>query len=562
MSHHDRPTVLILGAGINGAAIARELAINGVSVCVVDTADLAFGATAYSSRLIHGGLRYLEYGEFDLVRESLAERARLLRLAPQFVHPLRLFIPVSTRWSGLRKSAARFLGREVASNSTGDVPPRGLWLVRMGLWLYDRFARDPQMPPHTVHQLGTAGEPSVDPKVFRWLCSYSDAQIRYPERFVVALLEDARQAAAQNGAALDVFTYHRAELKNRTAEIYPVDKAGSPVRTFEPAAIINATGAWVDETLKRLHIPERQLMAGTKGSHLVSSNSRLRQALGEHGLYAEARDGRPVFVLPFGTWTLIGTTDLPFEGDPSRAVATPQEIQYLVDTVNHLLPEVALQAGDVEVHYSGVRPLPFSGPASPAAVTRRHWLEENKACSLPLYSVIGGKLTTCRSLAETSAQTLLERLGWPRRGDSRERTIPGGENYPPTPAALDKRFEQVAQTTGWSVSQVREAFALLGTRAEQILEDLKDLPKENLAGTEIPLALARWSIEQESARHLGDLVERRLMLLYHPGLPRACLQQLATLLVEAGLLTADDCERELQAEIERLEHHFGKRVLP
>ena len=137
----DRGPVLILGAGINGAALARELVLGGISVVVVDSGDLAGGATSYSSRLIHGGLRYLEYGEFDLVRESLAERTRLLRLAPHLVRPLKLYIPVSNRLGGLRKSVRRFLGRK-SNETTRPDPPRGLWLVRAGLWLYDRYARD------------------------------------------------------------------------------------------------------------------------------------------------------------------------------------------------------------------------------------------------------------------------------------------------------------------------------------------------------------------------------------------------------------------------------------
>src|SRR5271154_1893735 len=137
--------VLILGAGINGAALARELALNGVGVVVVDTRDIASGATAYSSRLIHGGLRYLEYGDFSLVRESLGERTRLLKLAPQFVRPLRLFIPVRNRFGGLLSAARRFLGLKDRPHPD-RVLHRGLWTVRFGLWLYDHYARDPTLP--------------------------------------------------------------------------------------------------------------------------------------------------------------------------------------------------------------------------------------------------------------------------------------------------------------------------------------------------------------------------------------------------------------------------------
>src|SRR5262245_9386968 len=171
--------VLILGAGINGAALARELVLNGVGVYLVDTADIASGATAYSSRLIHGGLRYLEYGEFDLVRESLAERTRLLRLAPQVVRPLKLSIPVKTRTSGFVGAARTFLGLRGGATSQS----RGMWVVRMGLWLYDRYARDPMLPGHSARRVGEPATLAVSSD-YRWLCEYWDAQIQYPERFV------------------------------------------------------------------------------------------------------------------------------------------------------------------------------------------------------------------------------------------------------------------------------------------------------------------------------------------------------------------------------------------
>lgn len=555
MSTNTNP-ILILGAGINGVALARELVLQGVSVCVVDTADVAFGATAYSSRLIHGGLRYLEYGEFDLVRESLAERARLLQLAPQFVRPLELFIPVERRVSGLVQSAARFLRLERLL-AKHQARPRGLWLVKLGLWFYDAIARDPQLPKHAVHGLDDSGVPRVNRELFRWLCSYYDAQIRFPERFVVALLEDARRAADEAGCSFNLFTYHCATLSGRTVEIHSAVGDNGAVWSFEPAAIVNATGAWVDETLRRLNVPSQTLMGGTKGSHIVCGNPRLREALGEHGLYAEASDGRPVFVLPFGPWTLIGTTDLPFHGDPAQAVANQDEIDYLLATANHLLPDVRLTTEDVLLHYSGVRPLPATDPSSPAAVTRRHWLEENTACSVPLYSVIGGKLTTCRSLAESAATTILTRLGLPPRTATRDRTIPGGENYP---MSEQTEWQRLAANYALEVEQVRALWTLIGTRTEAILAELGRGPLDNLAGTHIPLLFARWVIRHEWVARLDDLVERRLMLLYDQGLSRETLSQLASLLVGEGKLTESDVEREIAQTTQRLQTHFGRSL--
>ncbi len=179
-----RPPVLILGAGINGAALARELVLNGAPVVLVDTDDLTSGATSASSRLIHGGLRYLEYGEFDLVRESVEERTRLLRLAPHLVRPLELFIPVRTRFGGLTSAVRRLMGKQ-----SHDPPAsRGLWLVRTGLRWYDTYARDPVLPRHKIYRADDPQALAVDSSCYRWQCSYFDAQVPFPERMVVALI--------------------------------------------------------------------------------------------------------------------------------------------------------------------------------------------------------------------------------------------------------------------------------------------------------------------------------------------------------------------------------------
>lgn len=560
----ERCPVLILGAGINGAALARELVIGGLPVVVVDTGDLARGATAYSSRLIHGGLRYLEYGEFDLVRESLAERTRLLRLAPQFVHPLLLHIPVGNRLGGLRHSLGRFFGADRHGAQAADAraaPPRGLWLVRAGLWLYDFYARDPSLPRHHVSRLDERSSLPIDRARYRWLCSYFDAQIRFPERFVVALFDDARRAA-QLAGSFQLLTYHRVELSGRGASVYSADNASRPVLEFEPAAVVNATGAWVDRTLQQLRATSPPLMGGTKGSHLITFHAGLRAALGEAGIYAEAADGRPIFILPLGDATLIGTTDLPFSGDPADAVASEAEIEYLLAAVRQVLPGMRLTEQDVEFHYCGVRPLPHSDVDRPAAISRRHWLEEHPGSPVPLYSVIGGKLTTCRSLAESSARTIRRRLGL--GGDvpgSRDRLIPGGENYPTEARSLDAAWQELADVHGWSVAQVKAIWQLRGTQTDSILVELADRERANLHGTDLPVAFARWVIANEWVRRLDDLVERRLMLLYDRRLSLACLRQLAGLLVEANLLRPAELESEVQRTVRRLASHFGRRLV-
>jgi glycerol-3-phosphate dehydrogenase len=510
----DRP-VVILGGGINGAAVARELVLNGVPVWLVDAADLAFGATAYSSRLIHGGLRYLEFGEFSLVKESLEERGRLLRLAPHLVKPLRLFIPVRNQWGGLTQAATKFLGLPLKSKQTAH---RGLRVVQVGLWLYDRYAADGSLPPRSLHQPGEEGVPAVSGQVAQQLWAYSDAQIIYPERLVIDLLADARQLAVEQGLDFRVLTYSQATLHGKSLEIRPVgDDRADPVATVEPAAIINATGAWVDRALAGLPLPSRRLMGGTKGSHFVTYQPRLAEELKGEGVYTEASDGRPVFLLPFGNGTLVGTTDIPFEGDPATVVATDQELDYLLSVVADVFPNAGLTREDITMHQCGVRPLPYVDAKTPAAITRRHQLVWNDASLVPLVSLVGGKLTTCRSLAEETAAAVLTRLGKTVSITSRERAIP--------PTDVDDRIEPPGSPQ-----------------------------------PAIPGAVAQSAIKHEWVTNLEDLVERRLMLHFSPQLSRDVLIMLAKELVQQGKLAVADIPAAVDTCATRLKSHFGLKL--
>ena len=561
-----KPTIVILGGGINGAAIARELALSGVSIWVVEQSDLCHGATAYSSRLVHGGLRYLEFGEFDLVRESLAERTRLLRLAPQFVQPLRLFVPVRKRAAGWLASAARFLRLPAGSQT----PERGLWLVRAGLWFYDRYARDKSLPRHRVLSLPNQAAPPVDASVFRWLCAYYDAQIRYPERFTQALLADARQICADRGAEFHVFTRHTARLSRAGLTVSPVDESteqAEPAETsrweeiVQPAAIVNATGAWVDETLQRLPLESERLMGGTKGSHLFTFHAGLRAALEAGGIYTEAPDGRPVFILPLAGGALIGTTDLPYTGDPSAAVANEEEIEYLVACVRQVLPAAGFSRCDIAWHYSGVRPLPRVDARSPAGITRRHSLIAHEEAPCPVFSVVGGKLTTCRSLAEETASAVFKRIGWRVEQTSRERPIPGATGFPVEAAKHAAVLAEFSRETGLSLEQSAALWNLWGTTAGAVANFCQGGQAVSLAGTHLPRGAVRYCLEHEWAATLDDLVERRLMLLYEPGLSRETLRDLAEEMLSANRLKPAEQSGAIAATLRRLESHFGLRFL-
>eukprot|EP00913_Durusdinium_trenchii_P008844 g8310.t1 len=490
--------VLILGAGVNGAALARELLLNGVSVRIVDAFDLAGGATAKSSRLIHGGLRYLEYGDFRLVRESLEERSRLRQLAPHLVKPLRLSIPMRQRVGGMIASAVRFFGLNryellrrlpIPFRNSGE---RGMWLVRVGLWLYDRFVTDPEFPNHIVQETSESTTPKVNRQEYHWICTYTDGQMLYPERFVVALLSDARAIAEERQLEFQVDTYCHAKLVGSHAEIF--DASGTKIDAFTPRAIVNASGAWGDRTLAELGVPSRKLFGGTKGSHFLTSHAGLRAALGGGGVYAEADDGRLVFVLPFGEMVLVGTTDERFDQPPESAVAGEDEIEYLIELTNDLFPDTPLSRADVTLHYSGVRPLPYNPEGKAGAISRDHHVERHEGTPMPAYTLVGGKLTTARAFGELAAETVCTALDVPFRHATRERFIPGGEDYPVDEASLVAEWNRLSERFELPVEQIQRVWSWYGTQSEAMLTPAGSRNATEhtaLVGTRIPVQVVR-----------------------------------------------------------------------
>jgi glycerol-3-phosphate dehydrogenase len=221
---------------------------------------------------------------------------------------------------------------------------------------------------------------------------------------------------------------------------------------------------------------------------------------------------------------------------------------------------VHLVREDVEMHYSGVRPLPSAEGKAPGAITRRHEIHETDFHGVPVYTLVGGKLTTCRTLAEQVADRIFGTLGTRRVADSRDRAIPGGEDYPIDRGALHAEWERLAQRFGIEIGTIEAVWSLVGTRTAAILSTLPEEEPQLLDGTLLPIGFARWVIREEWVSRLEDLVERRLMLLYHPGLTRKCLRQLAGLLVEAGRLDAVEVDSCVARTRDRLQHYYGKRV--
>lgn len=569
VSHGAEPVVLILGGGVHGVAIARELVLNRIPVCLVERADLAYGATAKSSRLIHGGLRYLEYGDIKLVRESLAERQRMLELAPYFVRPLRLYIPVRTQWTGLLRSAAGFLGGQRSGWAHWLEPqqtPRGFWPVRIGLGMYDFLAGRGPLPPSDVVNLGGPGTPRVDSRRYVGMLAYSDAQMLFPERFVLALLVDAAEIAARQQVPFTVHTWSEVQrtgdggfqIVSRHDDELVAHRPADTV-SVRPRLIVNATGAWGDVTREHLGIGRRALFGGTKGGHIVTFHPQLKEALQGQAVYAEADDGRLVFVLPFGEGVLIGTTDERFPEPPERATVTPEERDYLLQMVNEVFG-LSLTAADVAVQYSGVRPLPQARGLSNAAVSRDHELVWEDCEGVPVVTLVGGKLTTWRAFAEIVADSVLLRCSQLRTADTRQRRIPGNDPLPLHMAPGPDLWRLWAQECATRPEEVASLWPLLGTRLREVLQETRETARDPLPDCDVSVGVIRWLIRHEWVTTLEDLVERRLMLVFAPRLSLRLLQHLAECLVAEGKLRPEQLSPAVEHCRQRLEQHYGRVV--
>ncbi|MBI5288058.1 MAG: glycerol-3-phosphate dehydrogenase/oxidase [Chloroflexi bacterium] len=388
--------VVVVGGGINGAGIAREAQLAGYRTLLVEREDFGAGTTSRATRLIHGGLRYLEHGEFGLVYESLHERETLVREAPHLVRPLRLLVPVYA----------------------GDARPG--WKVRAGLVLYDLFSLRKSLPWHRAmpERALAEYEPGLNRDGLRAVYLMSDAQVEFPERLVA---EAVREFVEAGGVALNhasvagmVSPGHklrailvRDELDARDGAAGGITASPQPgaavIHEIETKVVVNAAGPWVDEVLAGTDAERHdRLLGGTKGSHLVAE----WPGAPTHAIFASAKaDGRPFFILPWYRYTLVGTTDIRYDGDPSEARCTPEELAYLLDEATRLFPSTPLRREHVLYTYSGVRPLPYTpNGEDESTISRSHFVIDHAKRGGPdgLLSIVGGKLTTYRSLARVA----------------------------------------------------------------------------------------------------------------------------------------------------------------
>jgi glycerol-3-phosphate dehydrogenase len=472
----DAVDLLVIGGGINGAGIARDAAGRGLSVVLCEKGDLAEATSSHSSKLVHGGLRYLEYYEFRLVREALVEREVLLRSAPHVVWPTRFVLPHSPQ-------------------------DRPAWMIRLGLFLYDHIGGRRTLPG--CRALDLTCEPEGAALLPRYVKGFE-----YPD----CCADDARLAilaaldASERGAS--ILTRTLVESARRDGGLWRatvVDAASGERREIVARALVNAGGPWVDQVIGRIEGARTKFAVKlVKGSHIVTP----KFFDGPQAYLVQNHDRRVIFVIPYqGDLALIGTTDIPFAGAPETVVAAEEEIAYLLAAIAGYFRN-APKREDVIEAWAGVRPLFDDGHGDPSAVTRDYVLELDAAGGAPLLNVFGGKITTFRRLAEHALQKLKPYFSAARGDWTAQATLPGGEI---DDGDFERFVAKLAAAYPFLPPPLARHYArLYGARAAKLLgsaTSLADLGRR--FGPDFYEREARYLIAEEWAQTADDVLVRR-----------------------------------------------------
>ena len=486
--------VVVIGGGINGVAVARQCARAGKRTLLVEQNDFASGVTSRSTRIIHGGLRYLEHGELDLVRESLREREKLLRERSHLVHPMHFLLLLN------------------------ETSQRSAMKVRAGLWLYQRMAGKP--PSKDSAEMETKRLERALDAGHRWsFFNYEDAQCEFPERLVAEWLMEAVDAGAvvrNHMEALAVDVAH-----GRIRGVLLRDQVTGRDARVDAGWVINCSGPWADRVCQRSAIRmAKPMLGGVRGSHIVLPRFSGSPST---AIYTEAVDGRPIFVLPWNDQILVGTTEVADSGDPARTVPSAEEITYLVRSVAQLFPKAKLSAQSVKHSFAGIRPLPYSTENRPSAVTRRHILHDHSEDGAAhMLSVIGGKLTTAASLARECARKIGLNAEEPN-------TIAVGPG-PALDPLLDDAVLEIARIGAVSEETARGMVEWHGTRAPDIARMAlvsAELRAPICPHTSHVVAEVAEAYRRECAVTLGDVLLRRVPVALGACWSESCSREAA-----------------------------------
>jgi glycerol-3-phosphate dehydrogenase len=482
--------VLVVGGGINGLAVAWDCALAGLSVVVIDKGDWGSGTSSWSSRMIHGGLKYLEVYDIKLVRESLRDREWLLRRAPHLVKPLPFILP--------------FYEGGVHSKN----------LLRLGMIAYDVLSFDKSVPRHRTYTRDEILEvlPGLQRDGLQGAAKYYDAQVEYAERLCVEIAVAAREAGA---VTLNHARFGSAIMEgNRVVGGRVIDEITGLEHDVRARVTINVTGPWVDDILQGTPEAASRWIGGTKGTHLVVGPF---PGAPDAAMYYESDDGRPMMVIPWLGNYLIGSTDKRFYGDLDSVSADEEELEYILYETNKVLPNCGLTRDSIYYWYTGVRPLPYVDAERTADISRRHDIHDHAPKVEGLISVIGGKLTTFRALAKHTLKAISSKIP---TGPSmlEDNYLPGYAEVPPArpPHIDDRLWRRLLRIYGARASRVSDII-VSEAGAGDVLDE----------STGLVVAEVLHAIRQEDAVHLSDVLARRVMVGLEPDLGRGCERRVA-----------------------------------
>ena len=512
--------VIVIGGGINGAAIARDSALRGLQVALFEKGDFGSGTTQFSSRLIHGGLRYLEQFEFGLVFEALQEREYLLKTAPHLVRPLHFLIP-------------NYI------HSTRD-----LWYLRLGMWGYDVLSILKSLPWHSYFKNALAMrllEPGIEMEGLRGGVAYYDGQVNFPERLCVANVLQAEKEGAVVVNYTEVVKVLVDEKNVKGVRVRDV-LSGKEEEDFAKM-VVNASGPWVDKINELLPMQKLSVeIGGTKGSHIVVKEWKNAP---RRAIYVEAyADRRPIFIIPWRGYMLIGTTDILYKGNLDQVYPTRKEAEYFILETNRLFPDADLDLKKIISAYAGVRPLPAVRREAPGDIPRSHIIHDYNDLGITGYiSIISGKITTNRSLAEEAVNDILKKLGRTgKRCVTRRTALVGGE-ITNIEKYTREQVGKIEKEYGLERAQGEYLVGMFGTEWGRVLEygrrERKLLKKISKYHPDV-FAEVHYCVAVEKVKRVSDFLLRRCGIGTGEGQGLDCVEDVAT---EMGKLLGWDTKR-------------------
>lgn len=542
--------VLVIGAGINGAGLFRDLCAQGLDCLIVDKGDFGSGTSAAPSRLIHGGLKYLETGEFRLVAESTYERNLLLKNAAHVVKPLPTVIPIYSWTKGAWSALRTFFGSKTAPRS------RGALLIKIGLSLYDHFgARARFMPKHGMMGRKTALKaiPALTPRIVA-VGTYYDAAVTAPERLVMELVADGVRLSTRSKA------FNWTSVAGQQEGAVGLKGPDGSIRTVRPKLVVNAAGPWIDDVNAVLGI-EGRLIGGTKGSHILLDHPELVKQLDGRMIYFEADDGRILLVFPYLGKALVGSTDIPSR-EPDMARCTENETAYFMQSLRELLPGLTFDDSQIVYSYAGIRPLPNSEGVAPGLISRDHSAPVEESAPgrpFPIISLVGGKWTTFRAFAAEVADMVLDRLERARRATTDAMPI-GGARGLPSAGERDVWTAGVSARTGAGKERVAQLLDRYGATANEIAahEGANPVLFEDAPG--FSEAEIDWIARNEQVVHLEDVILRRTPLAITGQLTKPLAERIARIVGAALNWNDDTVAAELAGALDVLEKRHGVRL--